>query len=64
MLDSYTNITFLSTQEFNLLLIILGSFIQEFVDSFINGFVGGLLLRRRSSRQKHLRQDSAKAGAT
>ena len=26
--------------------------------------VGGLLLRRRFSRQKHLRQDSTKAGAT
>jgi hypothetical protein len=26
--------------------------------------VGGLLLRRRSSRQKHLRQDSTKAGTT
>jgi hypothetical protein len=26
--------------------------------------VGGLLLRRRSSRQKHLRQDSTKVGVT
>jgi hypothetical protein len=28
------------------------------------GNVGGLLLRRRSSEQKHLRRDSTKAGVT
>jgi hypothetical protein len=28
------------------------------------GYVGGLLLRRRSSRQKHLQQNSTKAGVT
>jgi hypothetical protein len=30
----------------------------------MNLIVGGLLLRRRSSKQKHLRQDNMQAGTT